>query len=73
MTSKFNLAGLATILLLAVAFTGTAHSAEGNGTDQKAVLVTGASTGIGRMIAEALAAEGYFVYAAHASSAISTR
>lgn len=31
--------------------------------EQKAVLVTGASTGIGREIAETLASEGYYVYA----------
>ena len=30
---------------------------------QKAILVTGASTGLGRMVAETLASKGYFVYA----------
>jgi len=37
------------------------RAAEGDG--QKAILVTGASTGIGRNITERLASEGYFVFA----------
>ena len=32
-------------------------------TEQKAVLVTGASSGLGRVMAETMAAQGYFVYA----------
>ncbi len=62
MTPILKLVGLTAVLLLASINTGTAQSAEGS-TEQKAILVTGASTGIGRKITETLAANGYFVYA----------
>jgi len=54
------LASLA-ITLSALIIPSTAHADEADA--QKAVLITGASTGIGRDAAERLAAAGYFVYA----------
>jgi len=49
------------LLLVLQIFNSAAIAAESPA--QKAVLVTGASSGIGRNIAERLASEGYFVYA----------
>jgi NAD(P)-dependent dehydrogenase (short-subunit alcohol dehydrogenase family) len=52
--------------ILAVLLPGLSPPASaeaGNGDAQKAVLVTGASSGIGRNLAETLAGKGYFVYA----------
>lgn len=54
---------LATLLLLPLLSDAQTPPAETKATPQKAVLVTGASTGIGRKISERLAADGYFVYA----------
>lgn len=52
------------VLMLACLLTATPGLADTPAaTPQKAVLVTGASTGIGRKITERLAAGGYFVYA----------
>ena len=48
--------------ILALSMIPRPACAEASG-DQKAVLVTGASSGIGRKITEQLATEGYFVYA----------
>jgi NAD(P)-dependent dehydrogenase (short-subunit alcohol dehydrogenase family) len=58
MNYLFKLAALAAIL--AIGQFGLQPAAAG---EQKAVLVTGASTGIGRNMTERLAKEGYFVYA----------
>jgi NAD(P)-dependent dehydrogenase (short-subunit alcohol dehydrogenase family) len=56
---------LALVSLLAFAVPGITATADAGPSvaPQRAVLVTGASSGIGRKITERLAAEGYFVYA----------
>jgi NAD(P)-dependent dehydrogenase (short-subunit alcohol dehydrogenase family) len=53
---------IASLILLAT-LPASANAANSADRSQKAILVTGASTGIGRKITERLAADGYFVYA----------
>lgn len=62
MQTIFRLA-VVTIVLLATSNLCFAEAESSEADSQKAVLVTGASTGIGRKITEVLAAKGYFVYA----------
>jgi len=55
---------LVTLILLTLAASVAQAAAEAvTAVDQKAVLVTGASSGLGRVMAETMAAKGYFVYA----------
>lgn len=51
------------VMVCALTFVTNVASADIGAQKQKAVLVTGASTGIGRKIVEVLAEKGYFVYA----------
>jgi NADP-dependent 3-hydroxy acid dehydrogenase YdfG len=54
---------LTTLLMACATFFVHPFADAESGPAQKAVLVTGASSGLGRVMAETLAANGYFVYA----------
>lgn len=63
MNAIIRLCGIA-VMLLSLSVSGVAADTNDAAADrQKAILVTGASTGIGRKITEVLAGSGYFVYA----------
>ena len=53
----------ALLLITIMALTGHSIAIADTTHDQKAVLITGASSGLGRAMAETMAANGYFVYA----------
>jgi len=57
-----RMCGLIVVIFTLIPLSASAQSSD-TGTEQKDVLVTGASTGIGRKITEVLAENGYFVYA----------
>ena len=55
--------GLVGLCVLLAGTEATAVESSAAAQAQRAVLVTGASTGIGRKVTERLAAEGFYVYA----------